>query len=164
MSAVARVLHEVRRRAHDLVARLDHRAEERDERPRRADRHDHLVGRALHGGVGKALLPVDVVRHRRAHRRDAGVRAVAEAERLDRLGGDFLQRLLRRRGRRHVRIAEREVADGLRAVLRLELKPLLEHLADPGRSRHGFLYLIGYQLHFGTTFPSIDSVYCITSV
>ena len=115
-------------------------------------------------GVGETLLPVDVVRHRRAHRRDAGVRAVAETERLDRLGGDPLQRLLRRCGRRHVRIAEREVADGLRAVLRLELKPLLEHLADPGRSRHGLLYLIGYQLHFDTTFPSIDSVYCITRV
>ena len=131
VAAVAGIFHEIRRRAHHLVARLDHSAEERHECASRTDRHHNMARTALGGGAVKPLLAVYVVRHGLAHRRNAAIWAVAKAERLDGVGGDLLQGGLCCRRRRHVWIAERKVAHGIRAIFRLEFKPLFEHLANP---------------------------------
>ena len=142
MAAVGAVLDEVWREHHHFVARLDDRAEETHHGAGGSDRHHDML--RLQVGL---LLARKVLRHSLAHGWDSGVGAVAEAKRLSRGHGDRLKRVAHRAGRRHVWVAEREVAHRVFAELAFELQPLLEHPADPGARRHRIADLVRHRLH-----------------
>jgi hypothetical protein len=122
---VERVLREERRHRQDLVAGVEHGLQHRIERRARSHGHDHVIG-----GVRKARLPAQALRHRLA---DSGVTGVGHVRmQVPRVavedapgGGEH------RRRRLDLRIAECEVEDLVGAPLLLEPRPLLEHAADP---------------------------------
>ena len=142
MSAVVAVLDEVGTRHDDLVARIERRAEEADERRRRAHGDDDVLARER-----QALLLREMRGNRLAAGGNARVGAVAESERLDGLVGDPVQNRARGLGRRHVGIAEREVAYRVLPVEFLEFDPLLEHLSNEAGLPRGGVEIVRYCLH-----------------
>jgi hypothetical protein len=139
---VEAVFDEVRRRAEELVAGLDDRAEEGVDGPCRAAGEDQAVR-----GDADALFQGHVLGQGLAHGRVAEVGHVAEGERLGGFLGNVVQALAHAGGRWQIRVAQAEVAHLVLAEFLLQLDARLEHAADPGRAFHVAFDLTGENLH-----------------
>ena len=123
---VEAVFDEIRRGAEDFLAGREDGAEEGVETAGGTDRQNQMLL-----ADGDALLFRQIFRKCLADIVIACIGHVAEAGWFVGIDGHLLDAVDDGFGRREVRIAEREVADGLFAVFLLELDARFEHAADP---------------------------------
>ena len=145
VAGVGAVLDEVGSWAEHLVPGLQDGAEEGDEPTGGAARQDDVT--RLDRGL---LLPGDLPGEDRAHRRQAGVRAVAEPHRLHGSLGQRAEGRARCGWRRDVGVTEAEVEHIICADALLQLQPSVEHAPDPGGVLHLLPNLGRDDLHGGS--------------